>query len=613
MDVGGLYPGTRIYFYLRAINAFGVSDWSEPCAILTPPAPAQLQTLAVEADRVSLRCDEPYNTTTGRIYQLERMTGNDGPWQPLGEISVNYIDQAVENGLTYRYRVTTSNASGEAISNIVEVVIPPRPLPVLWSDQLSARHGSGPSIILRWWFGRYERGYRIERRTEGSAWTAIVEIPSVTDLNYVEHEDSSVIPDTVYWYRVVYFNETGETISTEARCRAAETATLVTEDFEPGIDGTVWEDTSDGEWVEDAAAPGNHVLRLSAKESATVTLKPLDTSAGGWIRFRCRGTAAPDLDENGNQPYLWIYGTDSEGFPVYAGEVRPTELHPQEWRTYQFELPESFTSPASAISFEANWTGSGHWEIDDIEISAAIPRTAPQAVDTASLSSLEGGWSPPDLRWAVSADASGYVIERRTADTPWIVVGTHYMDSRLLFGGPQFYDLSARPSTTYFYRVIARNAAGDSPPSGELSYTTISSMEQWKRLQYGQDWNSPRAAWLEDNGTGTANLLRYAFNLTVDPWGWRDPLEPYGLPELAPDPETGLLCIRFIRYKEDWLPGVRYVVEFSDDATTWTPAGRLVEREPSSGKYERVTWQDDPPEVGEVRTRRFCRVRVTQD
>jgi hypothetical protein len=99
--------------------------------------------------------------------------------------------------------------------------------------------------------------------------------------------------------------------------------------------------------------------------------------------------------------------------------------------------------------------------------------------DVVSVTTLEGLADPPvvtvvavsssqiDLGWVDVATETGYRIERSLdGATDWITVGsagqdvTAYSDSNLASG------------MTYFYRVIATNAAGDSAPSNVVDETT---------------------------------------------------------------------------------------------------------------------------------------------
>ena len=79
--------------------------------------------------------------------------------------------------------------------------------------------------------------------------------------------------------------------------------------------------------------------------------------------------------------------------------------------------------------------------------------------------------SPSSISWRGSAGAETYDIERATSESgPWTTVATNVSDS-MTSGGvyynpfEPFNDISAVSGQAYFFRMKARNVAGDSPPS----------------------------------------------------------------------------------------------------------------------------------------------------
>lgn len=69
------------------------------------------------------------------------------------------------------------------------------------------------------------------------------------------------------------------------------------------------------------------------------------------------------------------------------------------------------------------------------------------------------------LSWQGSTGASGYDVERASAaEGPWTVLADSMPDNLVVYT-PLFCDPTAEINHSYFYRVIARNAAGRSPPS----------------------------------------------------------------------------------------------------------------------------------------------------
>ena len=77
------------------------------------------------------------------------------------------------------------------------------------------------------------------------------------------------------------------------------------------------------------------------------------------------------------------------------------------------------------------------------------------------------------ISWQGSAGAEDYVVERAVSkDGPWTIAGAGVDDSAVQYR-PLFNDASASPGASYFYRVRARNAAGDSEPSNAVGPVAV--------------------------------------------------------------------------------------------------------------------------------------------
>src|SRR5207244_11734088 len=100
------------------------------------------------------------------------------------------------------------------------------------------------------------------------------------------------------------------------------------------------------------------------------------------------------------------------------------------------------------------------------------------------------------LSWTASSNATSYKIQRSPdGSTGWTQVGTSTTTS--------FTDSGLSPATTYFYRVIASNNAGDSAPSASASATTAN------LLPYAQ---APQGNWVGSYGASGYALLGWNGN-----------------------------------------------------------------------------------------------------
>jgi mannan endo-1,4-beta-mannosidase len=73
--------------------------------------------------------------------------------------------------------------------------------------------------------------------------------------------------------------------------------------------------------------------------------------------------------------------------------------------------------------------------------------------------------TPAAISWQGSTGAAAYDVQRATEPTgPWSMVGENVSDARYQYR-PLFGDDSAEVGRPYYYRVVARNSAGESRPS----------------------------------------------------------------------------------------------------------------------------------------------------
>jgi hypothetical protein len=73
--------------------------------------------------------------------------------------------------------------------------------------------------------------------------------------------------------------------------------------------------------------------------------------------------------------------------------------------------------------------------------------------------------SPAEIAWRGAAGAASYDVERaESPDRPWSLVGSGVDDARIQYRS-LFADEFAIPGARYYYRVVAKNEGGSSPPS----------------------------------------------------------------------------------------------------------------------------------------------------
>src|SRR5260370_17023623 len=134
--------------------------------------------------------------------------------------------------------------------------------------------------------------------------------------------------------------------------------------------------------------------------------------------------------------------------------------------------------------------GFAQWQHQNFAISTGGTPLQPPASPTGLIDSpLEA--TEVSLSWNVSVRAATYKIQRSPdGSTGWSQVGTSTTTT--------FTDSGLSPLTTYFYRVVASNSAGDSAPSNVSSATTP------RALTYAQ---APQGNWVGTYGADGYALL----------------------------------------------------------------------------------------------------------
>jgi mannan endo-1,4-beta-mannosidase len=152
--------------------------------------------------------------------------------------------------------------------------------------------------------------------------------------------------------------------------------------------------------------------------------------------------------------------------------------------------------PAGGDRFKAyHWPGSEIGESYDERRLMRIVREKAFEIRGLELPPLPAPASPRLLSvgagslvtWQGSVGAWGYDVERSdSAGGPWTAAGLKVSEAQVQYR-PLFADESARPGRSFFYRVIARNPAGASPPSNVVGPVRIA-----HRTLVDEFWNDSR-------------------------------------------------------------------------------------------------------------------------
>ena len=508
----GLTPGRTYLYRVRARDASSRSEPSNvdsvtvPVVLGVPEAPRLNANYALADGVVRLEWTNVANETS---YQLERRV--DGSTAPFAVITTRpadtntYVDERVEAGNTYIYRVRASNDAGNsAYSNNVAVVVPGAGVPAA-PRELVAESVQGLFVRLRWANVEGENGFRIERRLDGSGSGDWVEIGN-TAANVLTFADERVESGRRYAYRVRAFNGAGTS--------PYSNVAFVTVQAEPGVPGTprelnaeltdagkvrvTWQDVENetGYKVERRVDGTADWLQIGTTAQNVVNFVDERVEAGKTYIYRVRAfndvghssysntdavripggepqvPAAPRLEVEVIGPraarlhwtdvanetgYLIERRVDGSDQPfaeirrVNAGVTTIVDDGLTPGRTYIYRVRAFNAAGNSAYSN----TGAARIPLEGLP-------TAPRELRATAVSPTR-----VDLRWADSTGETAYRIERRLDGTDaWVKIGNARQDATT------FSDTTAQPGRTYLYRVRADNAIGSSPWSNVASART---------------------------------------------------------------------------------------------------------------------------------------------
>jgi titin len=423
----GLTNGTTYYYTVAAVNSAGVSPQSNETSAMpvmvqaTVPSAPQSLTATGGSGSVSLSWAAPSSNGGSPITGYDVYRGTSPGGESATPLATNvsarsFTDTGLTNGTTYYYTVTAVNAVGQSPQSGEASATPQATVPSAPSG-LVASGGNG-SVVLSWAVpnsdgGSPITGYDVYRGTSAGGESATPVATNVAGSNFT---DTGVTNGTTYYYKVTAVNAVGQSPqSGEASATPQAPATVPT--APQGL----------------TAAGGNGTVKLSWSAPASnggAAVNGYDvyrgTSAGGEsatpVATNVTGTSFTDTGvTNGTTYYYTVTAVNAVG-----------------------------QSPQSA------------------EASATPQATAPSApltvVAAAGNASVTVSWSVPASNGG--SPITGYDVYRGTS-----AGGESATPVATNVAGTSFTDTGVTNGTTYYYKVTAVNAVGQSPQSGEASAT----------------------------------------------------------------------------------------------------------------------------------------------
>lgn len=609
----GLTQSTTYYFRIRSTNAIGDSGYSEVVAattLLAPPAtPSIFYVASSYYYQVGLAwTDVSFEDT----YVLERSPTSSGTWTVLATLAANttsFNDTSVAASTLYYYRIKAVNSAGASsyytISNTT-----PAPTPPSTPSISMVRVVSASQLQISWGNVPNETGYIIERRTDDPlSWQQVgTVIADVTVFN-----DTTVSTGMQYWYRITSVNAVGlSAASAEVTGTPVDLACIAQDDFDPGLDSTVWASVTSGAPTNGGPGfLGSNALWFGSTGTRAATTAPLNIIQTGYLEFKLRagnqtvdGLTYWNNSETG-ETLVIEYSLDGTTWTTFQS-INTVYPNYSSWTPLFIQVPQAAVSSATRFRWRqlSNSGGTNDtWALEDLFIYSGLPPApaTPPFILTSPNSS-----SDIAVFWSGVTGASSYVVERTLNGSTWLQIATTSVSQTF------FTDSGLAPNTWYQYRIRAANAGGVSAPSSTSLATTLTRLAEWRLQNYGTTASTGSAASTAAGVDGIPNLAKYAFNMQssdgithVQPGTGNR-----GLPTTTVNPATQRLRVEFVRRTASSTPGVSYQVEFCSDLSSFAPAGSQVQVSAIDANFERVIWED-AVSLNDVPAR-FARVRLVE-
>ena len=494
---------TEYFYRVRAFNAGGDSPYSGAANATTlpdPPAtPGSLAATTISKNQINLAWLDHSSTENG--FRLERKTGAAGTYSEIVSVGVNvktYADISLAQDTQYFYRVCAFNTGGHSsFSN--ESSGTTLPDPPAKPGGLTATAASNVKINLAWKdSSNNESGFKIERKkTAAGTYAQMTQVGA----NVKTFSDSTLLANTIYFYRVRAFNAGGHSAyGTEASAKtlpnppAAPSSLTVTSASISQINLT-WTDNSvneSGFRIErKIGATGIYTVIAATNANAISYLdKGLSTASPYFYRVRAfnaggnsgysnevKGVTLPrgpgglsaTTVSHAKLNLAWTDSSDNEtGFKIerkitgglYA-EIAATMTNV---KTFTDSVGLSGNTTFFYRVRAINNGGFSNYSNEANAKTLPNPPVAPDSVRATASSNtkIEVTWRDR------SFNEAGFKIERKIG-----AAGGYAQIASVAANVKIFSDAGLAVNITYFYRVRAFNAGGHSSYSGEANTVTL--------------------------------------------------------------------------------------------------------------------------------------------
>jgi titin len=494
-----LSPQTRYYYRIRAVNVAGNSDYSNVADATTPvgppAAPQSLSAVATSTTQINLIWNAVATATTILIERSPN--GNDG-WSQLASVAGDvtaYSDQGLSQNTRYYYRIRGANASGNGpYSNVANAITPDAPPAA--PARLTATAASFSQINLTWAdLSANETGFQLERSTDGVAFAKVADI--ATDVT--TYRDQNLNPRTKYYYRIRAVNAAGNSgysnvadATTPDAPPATPTRLTATATSNSQINLN-WTDVSDNEtgFELQRSTDGTTWTKIADVAANVTTYQNTGLTPNVRYYYRIRAVNAV-----GQSAYSNVADTTTPDVPPAApARLTATATSPTQvalvWADlsnnesgFEIERGNSATGTFTKVAdVAANATAYSDPNLADntaycyriraknaagnsayTDVACVTTPLAPPATPV-NLTAQVFDYDQIQLNWSLPGTSTNLIlIERSTNPTSGFVEIGQRPASQT-----SYVDAGLQEYTTYYYRIRATNAAGNSGYSNVAS------------------------------------------------------------------------------------------------------------------------------------------------
>ncbi len=404
-----LFEGTEYYLRVRAVNATGLSTYSnEASATTILSAPGALTAQASSSSQVFLTWSD--NSATEEGFTIERSLITDTDFTIIASVGANttsFTDSGLSDGTTYWYRVRAFNSETASAYSHEKQVTTLHDLPGAPSN-LGITSIFADRIGLAWVDNSDdEAGFKLQRKITGTGTFADIKNTAANVVAYTDR-DSALLDGASYSYRVCATNSAGDSVFSN---EIAVTTTL----------------NSPSALTAQAISSSQVILtwadRSATEDGFTIERSPItSTNYTAIATVNANATSFTDAGLGGGSKYWYrVRAFNSNTTSAYSNQKQVTTLN-------DFPVAPSALTVTSLLS------------------------------NTISLS-----WSDN------SSNESGFKIQRKTgASGTYGDIKTTAANITVYSD----HDGALKDGTSYFYRVCATNSAGESGYSAEVNGVT---------------------------------------------------------------------------------------------------------------------------------------------